>query len=353
MSCRWLLKRIMRYNFIECAFYGAVTEWSDRISKGTATNALPPLLPSLLAACAPSTKLSLTVRYHEGKSARANDAIADLNFSEAPHSSARHKDVPFTSVVHIVMASVGLLFRPGIEILSQLCRTPELAVATLSAGKRFLAMPSASFAPDVSPELSSLWANLKQHLTELKIWLDRKEVEVQCLQSLGMLTALQNLELYGPYSLHGPSGAAYTLKLPHLASLYCASLSGELVLSCPELLRARFSFTSLRPIMVEDAALEDLVLKDCNNIHVALAQDQLLKLKVLIVQECREVGRHLIEEVSEMRNLRTLAYEPFPTACMPTSFPLSLWEVFLFPRGWCSNLPEGLKGLQELRVFSL
>lgn len=176
-------------------------------------------------------------------------------------------------------------------------------------------------------------------------------MEVQYLQSLGMLTALQNLELYGPYSLHGPSGAAYTLKLPHLASLYCASFSGELVLSCPELLRARFSFTSLRRIMVEDAALEDLVLKDCNNVHVALAQDQLLKLKVLIVQECSEVGRHLIEEVSEMRNLRTLAYEPFPTACMPTSFPLSLREVFLFPCGWCRNLPEGLKGLQELRVF--
>ena len=75
MPCRWLLKRIRRYSFIQWEHYKTVTEGEDELSPRHATYALPPLLPSLLAACAPSTKLSLTVDDEEGKSAQAKFSI--------------------------------------------------------------------------------------------------------------------------------------------------------------------------------------------------------------------------------------------------------------------------------------
>ena len=50
----------MRYSHIACDFCDAyMLEWMDDPDKGTAR--FPPLLPSLLAACAPSTELSLSV----------------------------------------------------------------------------------------------------------------------------------------------------------------------------------------------------------------------------------------------------------------------------------------------------
>ncbi len=239
----------------------------------------------------------------------------------------------------------------AIATLLKSCRSLDNAVVILSAGKSFLAMPSASFAPDVGQELTSFWTNLTQHLAELKLWLGTKEVECQRLGSLGMLTALQKLELYGPCTLCGPFGEAYALKLPHLVSLYLTSFDGELILSCPELTWAKFATAHLRRTSVEDAALEDLVLYNCKNVHVAMAQDQLLSLKVLIVEQCYEVGRHLIEELSQMRSLRTLVYESFPAAYMPNNFPYSLREFLLFPLGWCLDLPKGLKDLRNLWVF--
>ena len=215
-------------------------------------------------------------------------------------------------------------------------------------------MPLAGIAPGVGPELSSFWASLQQHLIELSLWVCAKEVDGACLGSLSMLTALQRLELYGPHSLSDSPGKTFALKLPHLVSLYVTSLDqGELVLSCPELeIEAEFANSDFLRIMFEDADLDDLVLTKCDDIHVALAQDHLSKLKLLIVQKCSEVGRRLIEEVSQMRCLRTLAYDNFPEACMPTSFPDSLREVFLHPLSWSCNLPRGLKGIQELRIFS-
>ena len=72
MPCSWLLKRIGRYSYISWKHYTT----RDRLTLEPLTSALPPHLPSLLAACAPSTKLSLDVQEIEGKSAQANDVIA-------------------------------------------------------------------------------------------------------------------------------------------------------------------------------------------------------------------------------------------------------------------------------------
>ena len=214
-------------------------------------------------------------------------------------------------------------------------------------------MPLASIAPGVGPELSSFWGKLTQHLVDLNIWLGPQEVQGPYLKTLSMLTALQKLELYGSHPLDETSGETFTLKLPHLLSLYLsAPWQGELVLSCPKLMQAEFSKASFLHIMVEDAALDDLVFTHCNKLHVAMARDPLYNLKLLIVQKCSEVGGRLIEEVSQMMCLQTLVYDNFPEACMPTSFPISLQEVFLNPLSWSSNLPKGLKGIQELRVFS-
>ena len=43
-----------------------------------------------------------------------------------------------------------------------------LAEAYWFAGEKFLAMPSRNISPGAAPQLSSFWAKLQQHLTNLK-----------------------------------------------------------------------------------------------------------------------------------------------------------------------------------------
>ncbi len=64
-ACRWLQKRIWRYKYIDCDM------------KSTSSIVLPEL-PSLLAACAPSTQLSLRLPRSEGKHIRHLMMIVDL-----------------------------------------------------------------------------------------------------------------------------------------------------------------------------------------------------------------------------------------------------------------------------------
>ncbi len=68
MPCRWLQKRMRRYSHIICDFCDAtMLERSEDAGEGSASCAVPPLLPSLLAACAPSAELKLYVAPGQGK----------------------------------------------------------------------------------------------------------------------------------------------------------------------------------------------------------------------------------------------------------------------------------------------
>lgn len=74
MPCRWLLKRAKRYHHILCNFSDAtmIGEAVNRIKFiGDAT--APPLLPHLLATCAPAAMLALTVDHDQGKLVQAID----------------------------------------------------------------------------------------------------------------------------------------------------------------------------------------------------------------------------------------------------------------------------------------
>lgn len=75
MACRWLEKRVRRYSHIECDFNDkSMVGLSGTSDSAPANGVVPPLLPSLLAACAPSTELSLSVMSSEGKPAIAIDS---------------------------------------------------------------------------------------------------------------------------------------------------------------------------------------------------------------------------------------------------------------------------------------
>ena len=68
MPCRWLQKKIKRYIQITSDFCDAtMLERTEDIGKGTASCITAPLLPSLLAACAPSAELKLYVAPGQGK----------------------------------------------------------------------------------------------------------------------------------------------------------------------------------------------------------------------------------------------------------------------------------------------
>ena len=68
MPCRWIQKRVKRYSHINCDFDDA-TMREQAICIGMWTAIKPPLLPSLLAACAPSAELSLHAGSLEGRPA--------------------------------------------------------------------------------------------------------------------------------------------------------------------------------------------------------------------------------------------------------------------------------------------
>ena len=226
------------------------------------------------------------------------------------------------------------------------------------AGEKFLATPSCSIRPGAAPQLSSFWAKLQQHLTDLMIELRPGKGSMQ-LESLGSLTALKSLMIMpeGPYRPGPPrydmSGGKLVLKLPNLCFLFVCGLSnGELVLSAPRVEGAWFSNSkSFQVSMIELQDLDFLLLKDCKDIQVAGAalEEQLPKFRSLIVSGSSEVGRHLIEDLGKMQRLKILSYSGFPAACLPRSFPQSLEDINLSPSNWYRNLPKGLKQCTKLK----
>ena len=171
-----------------------------------------------------------------------------------------------------------------------------------------------------------------------------------------MLTALQTLWFgAGPADNRtlccDMSGARVALKLPHLMALGVDTIMhGEIILSCPKLADAGFRRCASLHIVVEDASLTKLVLKDSREVQFAMSapEKQLQELDYLMVSGCSEVGRHLIEDVGQMQNLQKLIYIDFPAAYMPESFPQSLFAVILYPSEWMFDPPRGLKELHRL-----
>ena len=215
-----------------------------------------------------------------------------------------------------------------------------------------------SITPGAPPELFNFWADLKQHLAELDLWMLPGEARAHLLEALGMLTSLQKLSLRvdsGPPHCSpgcGLSGKTLTLKLPHLAFLYiCDFGEGELVLSCPKLTEVRLIEIQALEIQVEDVVLELLELRECKEVCFALkaAERQLQALKTLTVFRCSKVGKQIIEDLENMRDLQTLVYDKFPATCMPRTFPQKLKKIDLQRVDWSCDLPSGLKDLRHLR----
>ena len=216
---------------------------------------------------------------------------------------------------------------------------------------------------------------MKQHLTELFLNIDTLGGEVQWLGSLNMLTALKRLEVRRniddpllrsqtavklrvvPPQCHEMLETKLVYKLPNLVEflwLGIQPLQEELVLASPKLTYVLFRESISMRVTVEDAALEEVNFIQCEEIQFTLEspQEQLKNLWSLEVEDCSEIGRHLIEDIHLMRNLENLCYEGFPATCMPTSFPKGLQCIQLAPFDWSQDLPGGLKELHNLKTFS-
>ena len=228
------------------------------------------------------------------------------------------------------------------------------------AGEKFLKMCKRSSAPGACPEITTFWADLKRHLTDLDLWMLPGKAKAH-LGILGMLTSLRKLSLrvdLRPTHLspgYSMSGKTLTLDLPHLALLRIYDFGdGEIVLSCPMLTEVRLIQTQALVIKVEDAVLEILELRECKGVSFAVksAEHQLQGLKTLTVFKCKEIGRPIIEHLGRMQHLRTLIYDNFPAACVPRTFPQRLQKIDLQHVDWCCDLPEGLKQLCYLEDFT-
>ena len=229
-------------------------------------------------------------------------------------------------------------------------------------------MASRSIAPGAIPALSTFAINLKQHLTKLTCWLFTEEMQGEHLQAVGLLTALQELRVGRalryratddtyPETYHDLDGETLDWKLPQLNYLHMHQImAGEVVLTCPKLTRARFDHTYSLSITVEEAALEDLALTDCEEIQITWKslESQLQHLLSLRVSNSFQLGRFLIQDVSHMVHLQVLHHGRLPEARMPACFPQSPRHVELSPVEWIGNeKPEGLRGLPELETCIL
>ena len=171
-----------------------------------------------------------------------------------------------------------------------------------------------------------------------------------------MLTALKKLSMGCSGHPEDPyrdlSGEEVVLRLPNLADFcVCYLKDGTLVMSCPKLKQARFvEACSFQVTMVEESDMRALMLEDCKDIRFAgvLPESQLQKLESLTVTGCTDLGRHIIQNVSRMHNLKRLGCKNFPAACMPQSFPQSLQRMFLSLLETDCDLPKGLKELTNL-----
>ncbi len=154
-----------------------------------------------------------------------------------------------------------------------------------------------------------------------------------------MLTNLRKLWLMADWPSVCLSSCTYMLegfelKLPHLDSLRVWNHGeGELVLLCPKLSQVWFSHNSSLHIWVEDAALDNATLTHCKNVLLVVTfRDKWLQnLVELDVRDSNEVGRRLIEDISQMHRLQVLVYDSFPAACMPQRFPHGLRDLRLMP----------------------
>ena len=74
MPCRWLLKRVKRYSHIACVFRD-LNSGIEELDEGISTCSIPPLLPSLVADCAPTARLSLSLGLLDGELAVADECL--------------------------------------------------------------------------------------------------------------------------------------------------------------------------------------------------------------------------------------------------------------------------------------
>ena len=226
----------------------------------------------------------------------------------------------------------------------------------IDAGGRLLAMASGSIAT-FGKELSSFSTNLRQHLTELSLLRlhGEKGKAQQHLEALGMLTALQKLGV-GWYTPHYDlAGQKFVLKLPHLVSLEMSGIEQRvIVLSCSRLADVFFESTMSVQIEVEGASVDTLTLNWCKDLRPVLHshEAQLQKLEYLRVVDCSEIGKRLIDDVGQMRQLWYLEYIDLPATCMPASFPKGLQHLEVLPLTWAYDFPSGIKGLHGLRHLS-
>ena len=169
-------------------------------------------------------------------------------------------------------------------------------------------MASSSGATSADPELLSFPANLSKHLTGLTLDLQSETTNVQHLHAICMLTALQKLRLgcdaeeWYRYDLEWNNLA---MKLPHLVSLRMYGLKhGGVVLSCPKLAEAEIEETESFHIEVEEAALDCIFLRACKDFRftVCSPEHQLQSLSSLIVTDCSEGNKHLINDVPCMKS---------------------------------------------------
>ena len=292
LHCRWRLKRIWRYSQV---VNKNMLAGSGPLDKGTPPCTIPPMLPDLLAACAPSAEFSLHVEPNVG----------------------------------------------GAFLASSSGCTPPWAGPELC-----------TFWSDLQQHLTELKLPLystrgrSQHMGMLGTLTALRDLDICCEMPPEEFEAIPLWDM---------SGEGLTLKLPNLASLQLGYLKhGKVLLSCPKLTEALFEWTDSFCIEVVDAALERLGLDGCKRVQVVFTspEEQLGSLRTLLVSRCSEDGQHLIENVAQMRQLQKLKYLHFPAACMPTDFPQSLCKVRLGPTDWHHDLPEGLKELRKLTRIS-
>ena len=240
-----------------------------------------------------------------------------------------------------------------------------------SAGQQFLStlMPQGS-SMYAGPQLSTFLAGLKQHLTDLTLAPFGNQGRARYLEALSTLTALRKLKLCtkagctedstGRIPYCTLSGKKLVWKLPHLDYLaLCCLEAGTIVLSCPKLAEVSLTRTKSLQVKIEDAALGTLLLSDSLSLQFVLEspETQLQSLNTLWVEDCIEEGRHLIQDVSHMINLQKLKYISFSAfpedgvEIMPSSFPQSLQEIYMYTYDWCLDVPRGLKELHQLRSF--
>ena len=356
MPCRWLQQKIKRYCHITCDFRDVtMLERTGDDGKGTDSCIMPPLLPSLLSACAPSAELKLSVASDQGKILwRVCQTMSSLTSrnEHVPNLVLQHHFSTTAQAMHDGFLCSYLTYR-AVAQTSVLLRLLLLC----SAGDKFLGMYPGNVASGAGNQLSSFWADLQQHLINLTLGLrpgrsDTRLEGLGSLKALGILTIASGCHYPGkPY--HDMSGEKLVLKLPSLGFLCVTDLEdGELVLSTPRVEQAWFVNTKVLQITMREVDdLDCLYLKDCKQVRVAgpALKKQYPKLRSLMVSGSSEVDRLILEDVGQMQRLEQLNYEGFPAACMPASFPQSLQMISLNPYGWRHDLPGGLKQCTKLK----